>query len=363
MIIQAASCKCKSRFFDQLTVEFSGSQAEITKLLGLLKQQNVCFSRAGKKVTAELATASLKRLLACWKTVFGTPSEDLEKILQDSRVFFKGRDFSFDVTTDPLIYSILNITPDSFYDGGVNADLKTVLQRVEQEISAGAAIFELGGKSSKPNFTEISAAEEWARIAPYIKELKKNFPGIILAVDSNTDSVVARALAAGVQIINDIDGFQSKKKLELVREYTPAVVTMFNGRDQAEQKPTFSTDLKDYFSNSIKKLQAQGLSAANIVIDPGVGFSNTKVLEFDLLKISSVNLLAELNTPIMIAVSRKSFISKLLAVEPAERLLPTLLFENEMLQQGGRILRVHDVKETQQMIKVYQLCRQTLGVK
>nr|WP_252894844.1 dihydropteroate synthase [Liquorilactobacillus satsumensis] len=273
MIIQAASCKCKSRFFDQLTVEFSGSQAEITKLLGLLKQQNVCFSRAGKKVTAELATASLKRLLACWKTVFGTPSEDLEKILQDSRVFFKGRDFSFDVTTDPLIYSILNITPDSFYDGGgVNADLKTVLQRVEQEISAGAAIFELGGKSSKPNFTEISAAEEWARIAPYIKELKKNFPGIILAVDSNTDSVVARALAAGVQIINDIDGFQSKKKLELVREYTPAVVTMFNGRNQAEQKPTFSTDLKDYFSNSIKKLQAHGSVRQILSLIPALAF-------------------------------------------------------------------------------------------
>lgn len=89
MIIQAASCKCKSRFFDQLTVEFSGSQAEITKLLGLLKQQNVCFSRAGKKVTAELATASLKRLLACWKTVFGTPSEDLEKYCRTAGYFLK----------------------------------------------------------------------------------------------------------------------------------------------------------------------------------------------------------------------------------------------------------------------------------
>ncbi|KRL37203.1 dihydropteroate synthase [Liquorilactobacillus uvarum] len=360
MIIKEAEFYQKSKFTDQISIEFNGTSHEIKKLIILLVEVKAKFSVFGEKVIAVTTRMILEQLLSKWSTVFETDDGSLRRILQDSRILFKGNGFSFDITTDPLIYSILNITPDSFYDGGVNTDSKTVLKKIEREIQAGASIFELGGKSSKPSFADISADEEWARIAPYIKEIKKAFPDIILALDSNTDAVVERALDEGIQIINDIDGFVSKKKLELINTYKPAVVTMFNGRNNPENNKTFQNDLKKYFINSIEKLKKCGLATSNIVIDPGVGFSNVRVLEFDLLKMKSIKTLSELNIPIMIAVSRKSFTSKLFDLKEEERLIPTLLFENYMVQYGGRILRVHDVKETKEMIDIYKICRQKL---
>ncbi|KRL01202.1 dihydropteroate synthase [Liquorilactobacillus capillatus] len=355
MLITEEKTALKNKFKAQVTLKFSGNLDEIKQLLLLLVEEKLDFNTLEGKITAVVPLNKLRKLILKWPDIFGMESDRLKEILQENSVFFTGAGFSFDITTQPLIYSIVNVTPDSFYDGGVNNDLKTVLKKIELEQEAGATFFELGGKSSKPNFVDISAEEEWQRIAPYIKEIKRVFPDVILALDSNTDSVVERALSAGVQIINDIDGFVSEQKLRAVSEYKPAVVTMFNGRNNLEKTQHFDEYLKKYFEKAIVRLTDCGLKTSNIVLDPGVGFSKTNVFEFDLLKVKVLRSLVELGLPLMVAISRKSFMSKLFNLKENERLLPTLLFESQMVQQGGRLLRVHDVKETKEMLDIYKL--------
>ncbi|MBV0929771.1 dihydropteroate synthase [Lentilactobacillus sp. IMAU92037] len=274
---------------------------------------------------------------------------------------FTGNNFDFNLTKSPIIYSILNLTPDSFYDGGVNSSVDKVLDRIETEIRYGASIFELGGKSSKPHFDDISADEEWGRIEPYLTAIQQKFPKIVLALDSNTDEVIERGLKSGIQIINDIDGFNSNKKLQLVQQYHPSVVTMFNGRNFDEQPDTLVTTMTDFFQDSIDRLQEVGLRKSEIVIDPGVGFSNHNTLEFDTIKMKATKRFASFNTPVMVAISRKSFAKRLFDLELSDRLIPTLLFESFMIQLGGRVIRVHDVKETKQLIDTFNLFKDKLS--
>lgn len=278
-----------------------------------------------------------------------------------NEIHFRGANFDFNITESPIIYSILNLTPDSFYDGGVNTCIDQVLDRIETEMSYGAKIFELGGKSSKPHFNDISADEEWQRVEPYLKAIQKRFPNIVLAIDSNTNSVIERALQSGIQIINDIDGFNSQTKLDLVQQYHPSVVTMFNGRNFDEQSATLEDTMQSFFSETIARLKQAGLQKENIVIDPGVGFSDRNTLEFDLIKMRFTKQMRQFATPIMIAISQKSFVKRLFDADSGERLIPTLLFEAYMTQLGGRIIRVHNVKETQELIKTYQIFKDLLN--
>lgn len=278
-----------------------------------------------------------------------------------NEVHFKGKNFDFNLTETPIIYSILNLTPDSFYDGGVNTSVHQVLDRIETEMGYGAKIFELGGKSSKPHFDDISPDEEWQRVEPYLKAIQKRFPNIVLAIDSNTNSVIERALQSGIQIINDIDGFNSQTKLDLVQQYQPSVVTMFNGRNFDEQPTTLEDTMHSFFTDSINRLEHAGLQSENIVIDPGVGFSDRNTLEFDLIKMRYTKQMRQFGAPIMIAISQKSFAKRLFDAGSDERLIPTLLFEAYMTQLGGRIIRVHNVKETQELIKTYQIFKDILS--
>ncbi|GHP12813.1 dihydropteroate synthase [Lentilactobacillus fungorum] len=274
---------------------------------------------------------------------------------------FTGPNFDFDLNQSPIIYSILNLTPDSFYDGGVNSSIDKVLNRIEVERSYGASVFELGGKSSKPHFDDISAEAEWARIAPYLNAIQKRFPDIVLALDSNTNEVIERALKSGIQIINDIDGFNSQTKLELVAKYKPAVVSMFNGRNFNEKPETLNQIMADFFTHTISDLTASGLQKTNIVLDPGVGFSNHNTLALDIIKMQFTKQMTRYQTPIMIAISRKSFSKQLFNLESADdRLIPTLLFESLMTVLGGRVIRVHDVKETEWLIKTFNLLKTQL---
>lgn len=280
--------------------------------------------------------------------------------MNKSEQHFSGRGFDFDVTNEPLIYSILNLTPDSFFDGGVNNSIDQVIRRIETERQLGARVFELGGKSSKPHFDDIGPAEEWGRIKPYLAVIQERFPDIVLAIDSNTNDVIEEALQSGIQIVNDIDGFNSEEKLNLVSKYHPSVVTMFNGRNFDEQPETLNQTMDHFFTDSIAHLEKVGLAKSEIVIDPGVGFSTSHTLQFDLIKMKATKHLASFNTPVMVAISRKSFAKRLFDAKLEDRLVPTILFETFMTQLGGRILRVHDVKETHEMIETYKIFKDQL---
>lgn len=350
-------------FTGNMTISFSVAADEQPKLINLLTKYTEKILVQQTLVIAVFNHENLNDVITEWPTVFDSENDQrqLQQISEASRIHFKGKGFDFDITTKPLIYSILNLTPDSFYDGGRNASIEGVLHRIEVERSEGASIFEVGGKSSKPNFDDITAKEEWERIEPFLEAIHQRFPDIVLAIDSNTNDVIEEALKNGIQIINDIDGFNSQTKLDLVAKYKPAVVTMFNGRNFNEQPETLVETMANFFTHTISDLTGVGLNKANIVIDPGVGFSDHNTLEFDIIKMRLTKLMAEFQTPIMIAISRKSFSKRLFNLDSADdRLIPTLLFESFMTVLGGRIIRVHDVKETRQMIDAFELLKDNL---
>ena len=229
------------------------------------------------------------------------------------------------------------------------------MKRIEEDVRNGAKIFEFGGKSSKPNFDDISAEEEWNRIEKYIEAVKKEFPDIVLALDSDTEEVIEKGLDAGIDIINDFNGFTSEKKLKLVEKYKPALVVMNNGR--FDEIPNLKNYLENYFDERVKAILETGIEREKISIDPGVGYSSNNSMNTpeDMERIKSVKYLRDMKLPIMIAISRKSFNEKIFGLLLEERLMGTLMFESLMVQDGGRILRVHDVKETRDILNMLEV--------
>ena len=349
----------KNRDSKNIVVEFKGNKEELRKFENFLEEKNIFLFNKNEGITAIFKYSELKQLIEILKMEnsfeFENGIEKLEEILQENRLIWKGNRFEFDLTTESVIYSILNITPDSFYDGGRNSSLDKVLKRIESDIRNGAKIFEFGGKSSKPNFDDISAEEEWNRIEKYIEAVKKEFPDIVLALDSDTEEVIEKGLDTGIDIINDFNGFTSERKLKLVEKYKPALVVMNNGR--FDEIPNLKNYLDNYFDERVKAILETGIEREKISIDPGVGYSSNNSMNTpeDMERIKSVKYLRDMRLPIMIAISRKSFNEKIFGLSLEERLMGTLMFESLMVQDGGRILRVHDVKETRDILNMLEV--------
>lgn len=349
----------KNRDSKNIVVEFKGNKEELHKFENFLEEKNIFSFNKNEGITAIFKYLELKQLVEILKREnnfeFENGINKLEKILQENRLIWKGNKFEFDLTTDSVIYSILNITPDSFYDGGRNSSVDKVLKRIGEDIRNGAKIFEFGGKSSKPNFDDISAEEEWNRIEKYIEAVKKEFPDIVLALDSDTEEVIEKGLDAGIDIINDFNGFTSEGKLKLVEKYKPALVVMNNGR--FDEIPNLKNYLENYFDKRVKAILETGIEREKISIDPGVGYSSNNSMNTpeDMERIKSVKYLRNMRLPIMIAISRKSFNEKIFGLSLEERLMGTLMFESLMVQDGGRILRVHDVNETRDILNMLEV--------
>ncbi|MEG1531135.1 MAG: dihydropteroate synthase [Lactococcus sp.] len=282
----------------------------------------------------------------------------LERIFKRHQIIWSGQNFSFDLTLDPIVYSIVNVTPDSFYDGAEeNLNLDFILQRVEQDLQEGAQVIELGGKSSRPGYADISPEEEWQRLAQPLQNIRQAFPEAVIAIDTDEAYVMQRVLDAGADIINDIDGFDTPEKLQLMQEYQPALVAMNNGRAGMNYADNAYQELPAYFTEKQKEFNQLDIANAQICVDPGVGFSGGATGIDSLQRVKTTELLTNLGLPVMIAISRKSFMTNLLNMEVDERLLSTLILENQMMMDGGRVLRVHDVAATRRLIenfKIYQ---------
>lgn len=276
---------------------------------------------------------------------------ELHAILDEQRVIWQGERFKFDLTLDPIVYSIVNVTPDSFYDGAEeHLTLDYLRRRVAEDLRDGADVIELGAKSSRPGYADISPQEEWARLEQVIPALKADFPELVLAVDTDEPFVMERCLAAGVDIINDIDGFDTPEKLEVIQDYQPAVLAMNNGRNGFEHANNVYEELLPFFEGKVSELEKLGLSPEKIAIDAGVGFWNGDSGADSIERIKMTESLSRLGYPLMIAISRKSFLKNVFDMSPDERLFGSLLFEEKMILEGGRILRVHDVKATRRLI-------------
>ncbi|WP_460220763.1 dihydropteroate synthase [Psychroserpens sp. MEBiC05023] len=251
---------------------------------------------------------------------------------------------------------ILNVTPDSFYDGGHYKNSATILSQVSSMIEQGATFIDIGGYSSRPNADDVSVDQELHRVVPIIELILKAFPNTLISIDTFRSKVAKEGIQAGAAIINDISaGHLDINMLPTVVELkTPYIMMHMRGTPKTMQQLTNYDDLvKDilfYFSERIAKARALGI--IDLIVDPGFGFAKTLEQNYELL-----NTLERFNItdlPILAGISRKSMIYKTLNSSPDDSLNGTTILNTIALQKGANILRVHDVKEAMECIKLTQ---------
>ncbi|MFN9710760.1 MAG: dihydropteroate synthase [Bacteroidota bacterium] len=263
----------------------------------------------------------------------------------------KGRLLSID---QPVVMGILNITPDSFYAGSRFYDDESVVKAATKMIEEGAAIIDIGGQSTRPGAEKISEKEEIERVVPAIEIIKTTFPDIFISIDTYYSSVANHAVKAGADMVNDISAglLDSQMPAEVARLNVPIIAMHMKGDPQTMQKFTqyenIIKELIDYFTQRIKQLESDGIK--DIIIDPGFGFAKTIEQNFFLL--SQMEAFRILNKPVLAGLSRKSMIYKTLHLTPEEALNGTSVLNTIALTKGASILRVHDVKEAAECIKL-----------
>jgi dihydropteroate synthase len=263
-----------------------------------------------------------------------------------------GKSLSF---TKPHVMAIINVTPDSFYDGGKYGDASDVLRDAEEKVKQGATILDLGASSSRPNAKEISEEEEWSRLEQPLKELRKKFPDVFISVDTYRSSIAKRSVEMGADIINDISGGNFDPKMfETISKLDAIYVLMhIQGTPQTMQKePSYQNVVKEVKEHLEKKTkQLQDLGFDKIILDPGFGFGKNIEHNFSLLKFLGefVN-----DFPVLIGISRKSMVNKVIHTSPVTALNGTTVLNTIALMNGAKILRVHDVTEAMQAIELVE---------
>ena len=260
-----------------------------------------------------------------------------------------------DLTT-PKIMGILNVTPNSFFDGGQYNSIDAALAQTEKMISEGATFIDIGGASSKPGADEISVDEELKRVIPVIEKISQTFPESFISIDTYRSDVAQQAVSAGAQLVNDISaGNLDDKMLKTVGKLrVPYIAMHMQGTPQTMQNnPTYDDVLvavRYFFSKKISAAREAGIH--DIILDPGFGFGKTTTHNFTLLKY--LHSLHIDGVPLLVGVSRKSMIHKTLGTDAAHALNGTTVLNTVALQKGAHILRVHDVKEAQEAVQLIE---------
>lgn len=256
--------------------------------------------------------------------------------------------------TIPKVMGIVNVTPNSFYDGGKHNEINSIIHQVEKMISEGADIIDIGAYSSKPSAEFVSEQDEINRLKVVIKELVNTFPSVVLSVDTFRASVAKFAVDQGVAMVNDISaGLLDDAMLPTVAELkVPYIMMHMRGTPQTMQSLTQYDDVVKeilfYFSERIQKARSFGIS--DLIIDPGFGFAKTVEQNYEVLQ--KLELFSILELPLLVGISRKSMIYKVLETTPQEALNGTTVINTIALQKGAKILRVHDVKEAVECVKL-----------
>jgi dihydropteroate synthase len=251
---------------------------------------------------------------------------------------------------------ILNLTPDSFYDGGKYKNESEIMSQVYMMLKFGATFIDVGAYSSRPDAEHISEDDELKRLLPIISLILKEFPEILMSIDTFRSQVAKQGVEAGAALINDISaGLMDKKMLETVAKLqVPYIMMHMKGTPQTmQQKTQYENLIKDmlfYFSERITKAKALGI--VDVIVDPGFGFAKTREQNFELL--NQLELFKILDKPILTGISRKSMIYKTLENSAKEALNGTTVLNTVALQKGTSILRVHDVKEAVECIQLLE---------
>lgn len=260
----------------------------------------------------------------------------------------------------PLVMGVINSTPDSFYDGGNYNEIDKALKQVEKHLNEGATFIDVGGYSSKPNAAKVSEEEELNRVIPLINEINNQFSNAIVSIDTFRSKVAEQAVKSGASIINDISaGELDSNMLATVKELqVPYIAMHMKGTPQTMQvNPTYNNVVEEiiyYFSKKIETINQFGIN--DIILDVGFGFG--KSIEDNYRLLNSLNLFKLFKIPILVGVSRKSMLYKPLEINHKQALNATSAAHIVALQKGINILRVHDVKEAVECIKINELINQ-----
>jgi dihydropteroate synthase len=243
----------------------------------------------------------------------------------------------------PVIMGILNVTPDSFFDGGRHDQLKNAVMRAQRMVAEGAAIIDVGGESTRPGFVAVSAEEEMARVLPVVRELIRGVDAVI-SIDTYKPAVARAALEAGAHVLNDIHGLQGAPELaRLAAAHGAAVVAMHHDESFREAGDDGIARMRAWFARTLENAAEAGVRAAQVALDPGIGFFKTQAQNLELA--GRVGELRMGEGPLLIGASRKSFIARALdGLMVEERLEGTLATTALAVWQGVEIVRVHDVR-------------------
>jgi dihydropteroate synthase len=264
--------------------------------------------------------------------------------------------FDYDLATRPLVMGILNVTPDSFSDGGRHGSLEFALERAEQMIKDGVDIIDIGGESTRPGSPGVALAEELARVMPTIYALREF--GVALSVDTCKPAVMAEAIIAGVDMVNDIAGFTAPGAIDAVKDSACGLCVMhMQGRPRDMQAAPHYDDVVaeviGFLRGRAAVLEAAGVARERIAIDPGFGFGKTVEHNVALLR-NVARMGRETGLPVLAGLSRKSTIGALTGRPLEQRMAGSLGAALAAVAQGARIVRVHDVAETVDALKVWQ---------
>jgi len=264
------------------------------------------------------------------------------------------------VVDKPLVMGIINATPDSFYEGSRQQTVDAILQQAEKMIKDGAAILDIGGQSTRPGSSVVGAEEELKRVIGAIEAIHQNFPETFISIDTYFSLVAKEAVTAGASIINDISagGMDENMISTVAALQVPYVLMHMQGTPQTmQQSPHYENvtrEVLDFFIAQIEKLKKAGIN--DIIIDPGFGFGKTIAHNFELLRHLAVFKI--IDHPLLLGISRKSTIYKTLDIKPTEALNGTTVLNTIGLINGASIIRVHDVKEAKETIKLIAACMQ-----
>lgn len=258
------------------------------------------------------------------------------------------------VIQDPIVMGIINTTPDSFYSGSRTNQVDDLLSRAEKMVRDGATILDIGGQSTRPGSEQVDTEEELRRVIPAIESIAQHFPEVFLSVDTFYSRVAKEAVGAGACIVNDVSaGSLDNELLPAVAQLkVPYVLMHMKGHPQTMHlNPTYEnvvTEVFDSLNRSIHNLISSGIT--DIIIDPGFGFGKTIRHNFQLL--NQLSFFQQLHHPLLVGLSRKSTVYKTLKTVPEEALNGTTVLHTIALLQGANILRVHDVKEAVEAVKL-----------
>ena len=259
----------------------------------------------------------------------------------------------------PVVMGILNVTPDSFSDGGSYCQLDSAVKQAKTLLNQGAKIIDIGGESTRPGAPDVSLEDELDRVIPLVKALRAS-SDCIISIDTSKSEVMRQAIIAGADIINDVRALQEPGAIEVLAQYPEVAICLMHMQGQPrtmQSNPHYDdlfADINEFFAERLGACEQAGIQSERIILDPGFGFGKTLAHNYQIL--NKFDVFNQFKLPVIAGLSRKSMIGNLLNRDTNERLAGSLAGALIAAQNGAKIIRVHDVQETVDVLSVWQAC-------